>query len=208
MGPTSLFKYVQPLSLFLHLFPASCPSSLPLLTFPSLLSSLPLLLLQTHLFFLPRGGIMSVGWLKWEVSFKSLEGEYFLMDIFLLLFGLFFQWLLFHLSNERWLWAPLISGQLEDAFKFFIFFPLTNAPRRSLSGPRDSSGWSITARTSASQRIISWMGGSGEGERGARLVSSVKGSDGLLSLEVLWDSPKDIHSSPSGWPSPLIFYSK
>ena len=29
------------------------------------------------------------------------------------------------------------------------------------------------------------MGGSGEGERGARLVSSVKGSDGLLSLEVL-----------------------
>ena len=52
------------------------------------------------------------------------------------------------------------------------------------------------------------MGGSGEGERGARLVSSVKGADGLLSLEVLWDSPKDIHSSPSGWPSPLIFYSK
>ena len=103
---------------------------------------------------------------------------------------------------------PLSQANWRMHSSFLFFFPLTNAPRRSLSGPRDSSGWSITARTSASQRIISWMGGSGEGERGARLVSSVKGSDGLLSLEVLWDSPKDIHSSPRGWPSPLIFYSK
>ena len=146
---------------------------------------------------------MSVGWLKWEVSFKSLEGEYFLMDFF------FFYCLdcfsndcfsIFLMKDDSE--PPLSQANRRMHSRFLFFFPLTNAPRRSLSGPRDSSGWSITARTSASQRIISWMGGSGEGERGARLVSSVKGSDGLLSLEVLWDSPKDIRSSPSGWPSP------
>lgn len=67
--------------------------------------------------------------------FKFLEGEYFLMDF--LLFRLFCQ------ASERGHGGPLISGQPEDAFKFLFFFAswfLTNASRRSLSGPQDSGG--------------------------------------------------------------------
>lgn len=195
MSPASLFKAVSPLlfvssSLPPHPFTHShLPFSVNLLSFSSFLPSSPS---PTRLFFLHRGGIMLMKWVKWEVSFKSLEAEYFLMDFFYCLdcFA--------RLMGKR-LWGPLISGQPEDAFKFLFLFPswfLTNASRRSLSGPPDSGGWSITPRTSALQKRMSWMGGFEEGERAARAVSELwaqgRWSDGLLSPELLLDKHKYI----------------
>lgn len=101
-------------------------------------------------------GMVSCWWAGWNE--KSLLSPW-KQNIFLWIFWLFG---LFCQANEKRLWGPLISGPPEDAFKFLFLFPswfLTNASRRSLSGPRDSSGWSITCRTSASQKIIhEWEG--------------------------------------------------
>lgn len=148
-------------------------------------------------------GMVSCWWAGWNE--KSLLSPW-KQNIFLWIFWLFG---LFCQANEKRLWGPLISGPPEDAFKFLFLFPswfLTNASRRSLSGPRDSSGWSITCRTSASQKIIHEWEGWGKENRPWAMRNCELGEgdlmDGFL-LKFLGQS-----QASSGCACPLMFYSK
>lgn len=143
-----LWIFFLPLIIFILHSALPVTPPLPLLYSSLLLSSLSPSLTETGVC-LAKGPAISR---ERELSLQVLETEYFLTDF--LLFGLFCQ------GNENGPRGPLSRGGLEGSQQILFFFPswfLTNASRRSLRGPGDNVGSSITSSTEESEPIISGL---------------------------------------------------